>query len=323
MAKLRRFSATPVAEGVRLEVGKYTVFAVRNEEKDISIRMRREPRKLLRACMRVPFIRGAARLLRDVVRFFDGLGESAELRPQRPVRGAAPERFIASILHIRPQSLATLLSAILIPIIAVICLYAAPEGAKLLFMNHFTLSRTALSLAVAGVRVAGLLIAVGCVGRLRVFKRLLMYKGAINKVINCYECRDTVTAENVADYPIHTRRSESAFLICVACISLLLFPLIRPYSLAITALLRVAVMLAVAAVLNEPFSALEEAKLTLPVRIVRAPIDLLQHMTTLEPHPQMLEVAVCAFDAAMGKAASEAETEVTPDDHFGMDQTRD
>lgn len=323
MAKLRRFSATPVAEGVRLEVGKYTVFAVRNEEKDISIRMRREPRRLLRACMRVPFVRGAARLLRDVGRFFDGLGESAELHPQRPVRGTAPEQFIAAVLHIRPQTLATLLSAILIPIIGAVCLYAAPAGAELIFEKYLDLSRTELSLAVAAVRVVGLLLSVGVVGRLRVFKRLLMYKGAANKVINCYECRDDVTVESVADYPIHTRRSESAFLISVLIISLMLFPLIKPYHVAVTALLRIAVMLAVAAVINEPFSALEEAKLTLPVRIVRAPIDLMQHMTVLEPHPQMLEVAVCAFDAAMGKAAGDTETEVTPDDHLGMDEESD
>ena len=321
MAKLRRFSATPVAEGVRLEVGKYTVFAVRNEAKDISVRMRREPRKFLRACMRVPFARGAARLIRDVFRFLDGLGESAELNPQRPVRGTAPERAVASFLHIRPQTIATLISAILIPIIAAVCLYAAPAGAEALLLGHTALTRIQLGLIVAAVRVVGFLISVGLVCRLRVFRRLLMYKGAINKVINCYECREEVSAESVADYPIHTRRSEPAFLICALSISFLLFPLIRPYNPAVTALLRVLVLLGVAAILNEPFSALEDAKLTLPVRILRAPIDLLQHMTTLEPHPQMLEVAVCAFDAAMGKVRGEAETEVNSDDHLGMDNT--
>ena len=323
MAKLRRFSATPVAEGVRLEVGKYTVFAVRNEEKDISVRVRREPRMLLRACMRIPFLRGAVRLIRDVLRFFDGLGESAELNPQRPVRGTAPERVIASILRIRPQTIATLVSAILIPIIAAVCLYAAPAGAQILLRGCFELTSLQLGLAVACVRIVGLFVAVGLAGRLRVFRRLLMYKGAINKVINCYECREDVNVQSAADYPIHTRRSESAFLLLVLSISLLLFPLIPHYGLAATALLRVLVILAVAAVFNEFFGALEGAKLSLPVRILRAPIDLLQHMTALEPHPQMLEVAVCAFDAAMGKAGSEVETEVTPDDDIGMDEGRD
>ena len=323
MAKLRRFSATPVAEGVRLEVGKYTVFAVRNEDKDISVRMRREPRMLLRTCMRIPFVRGAARLIRDIVRFFDGLGDSAELRPQRPVRGTAPEQAVARVLHIRPQTIATLLSAILILVIASVCLYAAPAGAQVLLEAAFALSRTQLSLMIAGVRIVGLLVGIFLVGRLRVYKRLLMYKGAINKVINCYESRDDVNVKTAVNYPILTRRSEPAFLICALCISLLLFPLIRPFHWAITAALRVLVLLGVAALLNEPFSALEDARPTLPVRIARAPIDLFQHMTTLEPHPQMLEVAVCAFDAAMGKIGREAETEVNPDDHLRMDKERD
>ena len=72
MAKLKRFGGTPVSEGVRLEVGKYTVFAVRNANRDISVRMRREPRKLLKMCMHVPFLRGITRLIRDIVRFLDG-----------------------------------------------------------------------------------------------------------------------------------------------------------------------------------------------------------------------------------------------------------
>ena len=323
MAKLRRFSGTPVAEGVRLEVGKYTIFAVRNEEKDISVRVRREPRMFLRACMRIPFIRGIARLIRDVFRFFDGLGESAELRPQRPVRGSGPEQAVASFLHISPQTIATLLSGILIAVIGVACLYAAPAGAQVLFEGAFPLSRNGLNLLVAIVRIAGLLAAVGLIGRLRVFKRLLMYKGAINKVINCYERHGDVSIKSAARFPIHTRRSEPVFLICVLSISFLLFPLIRPCGAVLTALLRVLILLAVAAIFNEPYIALEEARPTLSVRIARTPIDLLQHMTTLEPHPQMLEVAVCAFDAAMGKVGSEAETEVTSDDHLGMDEERD
>ena len=323
MAKLRRFSGTPVAEGVRLEVGKYTIFAVRNEDKDISVRVRREPRMFLRACMRIPFVRGAARLIRDVFRFLDGLGESAELNPQRPVRGTEPEQVVASFLHIRSQTIATLLSGIMIIVIGIACLYAAPAGAQVLFEGAFSLSRNQLNLMVAIVRIAGLLAAVGLVGRLRVFKRLLMYKGAINKVINCYEYQGDVSIKSASHFPIQTRRSEPIFLICVLSISFLLFPLIRPCNIFLTALLRVLILLAVAAVFNEPFVALEEARPTLPVRIVRAPLDLLQHMTTLEPHPQMLEVAVCAFDAAMGKVGGKAETEVTSNDHIRVDEERD
>lgn len=310
MTKLRRFGATPVAEGVRLEVGKFTVFAVRNEARDIAVRVRREPRRLLRLCMRVPLLRGTVRLLRDVVRFFDGLGESAELEPQKCVRGTKPEQLIAHMLHIRPQTIVTLVSALMLIPLALICLYAFPMGLQLFLQRHFPLRRLPLSMIVALARVVGLLTCVGLSCRLRVFKRLCMYKGAVNKVINCYENREEVVPDNVEQYPIYARRSEPAFLLCTLCVALLLFPLIRPRQVMLDALMRVGVVLLVAALVNEPLRALEEARPGFVIDALRTPLYLLQHLTTLEPHPQMLEVAICAFNVAMGKARGDIEAEV-------------
>lgn len=299
MAKLRRFGGTPVSEGVRLEVGKYTVFAVRNVKKDISVRMRREPRKLLRTGMRIPFLRGIIRLFRDISRFFDGIGESAELKPHRPVRGTAADRAVAKIFRAHPQSIVTLTSALLIPIILLICLWAAPEGAESLLAQLFDLSRSSLNGIVCAVRIAGALMAAFAICRLRVIRRLCMYKGALNKVINCYECRDAITIENAAQYPIRTKRSENGFLMGVLVISLIFFCLIPVQPVLLTLLMRILIVLAVAAVFNEPYSALEDSDLTIPVRIVRAPFDLFQLITTLEPDTRMLEVAVCAFNAVL------------------------
>lgn len=307
MAKLRRFSGTPVSEGVRIEVGKYTVFAVRNVQKDISVRMRREPRSLLRTCMRIPFLRGATRLLRDIIRLFDGLGESAELKPHRPERGAALERGIARFFHVHPQSIVTLVSAILIPVILFACIYAAPEGAEYFLRSFFALSRAQVNAIVCAVRIVGVLTAIGCIARLRVLKRLAMYQGAIGKLVNCYECRDEISISNAARYPIHTRRSESVFLLCVMILSMILFSWIRIDAWPIRLLARIGMALLVAALFNEPYIALESAELSLPVRILRAPLDLMQHITALEPQPQMLEVAVCAFQAVLEEHEAESE----------------
>lgn len=304
MAKLKRFSGTPVSEGVRLEVGKYTVFAVRNAQKDVAVRMRREPRRFLRACMRVPFLRGIVRLLRDVIRLFDGLNESAELTPHRPVRGTAAEKGIARALHVHPQTIVAWMSAILIPILLFLGIYAAPAGAEALLLSRFALNRSAVNGIVCAVRILGTLCAIALAGRLRVVRRLLMYKGAINKLINCYECRDEISAENAAQYPIHTRRSESAYLLCLMILCMIFFSWLRVDGVFSMLAVRIGIVLLTAALFNEPFSALEGAELTLPVRIVRAPIDFLQHLMTLEPHPQMLEVAVCAFEAVLSDDAS-------------------
>ena len=60
-----------------------------------------------------------------------------------------------------------------------------------------------------------------------------------------------------------------------------------------------------AALFNEPYAALEEAELNIATRIVRAPMDLIQHMTTMTPNAQVMEVAVSAFQAALGEGDEE------------------
>jgi len=308
MAKLKRFSGTPVSEGIRLEVSQYTVFAVRNTKGDIAVRMRREPRKLLRTCMHIPFLRGVTRLLRDIIRFFDGLGETAELKPNRPERGNIVERGLARFLKIHPQTIAAWISALLIPIIGFLFLYAAPEGVELFLQDRYTFTRGQLSAIVCAVRIVGVLMSIGVTCRLRVIRRLCMYKGALNKVINCYECRDEISVKNAAGYPVHTRRSEPLFLMGVLVISMVIFPMVYVPNLLLTALVRILIVLGVAAVFNEPYRALEDAELTLPVRITRAPLNLMQHITVLEPQNQMLEVAVCAFQAVLEESDKEVKT---------------
>ena len=305
MAKLKRFSGTPVSEGVRIEVGKYTVFAVRNEDKDISVRIRREPRKALRTMMRIPLLRGITRLLRDIYRFFDGMNESSELHPQKVSQSGAFARKTAKFLHVHPQSLCAFFSILLLPVLAFLLLYAAPLGAEALLYDLTYLSRPWINCIVCAFRIVSLLAGVWCAGHLPVFKRLLMYKGAINQATNCYECRDELTVENAMQYPRWSRRSEAGFLVGVAVCSIVLFAFLKIDNIFLSALARILIIFGVAAVFNEPYAALEDAELNLATRIVRAPMDLIQHMTTIAPKAQIVEVAVSAFQAALGEGDEE------------------
>ena len=305
MAKLKRFSGTPVSEGVRIEVGKYTVFAVRNEDKDISVRIRREPRKALRTLMRIPLLRGITRLLRDIYRFFDGMNESAELHPQKAVQGGTFTRKTAKFLHVHPQSLCAFFSFCMIPVLAFLMLYAAPMGAEALLFDLTDLSRPWINAIVCAFRIVSLLTGIWCAGHLPVFKRMLMYKGAINQVTNCYECRDEITVENAMQYPRKSRRSEAGFLAGVAVCSIILFAFLKIDNIFLSALARVLIIFGAAALFNEPYAALEEAELNIATRIVRAPMDLIQHMTTMTPNAQVMEVAVSAFQAALGEGDEE------------------
>lgn len=300
MAKLRRFSGTPVSEGVRLEVGKYTVFAVRNAQKDISVRMRREPRKALRVLMRIPLVRGVTRFFRDVIRFFDGIAEAHELDPQRPVRGTRVENAVARFFRVSPQGLVTLVSALCLPLIFFFCMYAAPAGTERLMLHTFAAPDSAVRWTTCAVRVFGFLLAVGLSAHLRSFNRLLVYRAAINQASNCYACTGDVTLDAAAEYPRLARRSEPAFIIFVTAVSIILFTLIPSNRLWVYLPARIGILLGVAAVLNEPILALENAAMSPAVRVLRAPMDLIEHIMTRRPGQEPLEVAVCAFQAALG-----------------------
>lgn len=305
MAKLKRFSGTAVSEGVRIEVGSYTVFAVRNEDRDISMRVRKEPRKVLRTLMRIPLLRGVCRMLRDIYRFFDGLAEGSELKPQKAAQGGAAMRKIAKALHVHSQSLCAVVSFFLLPVLAFLLLYAAPVGAEALLHDLTVLTRAQINIIVCIFRIVCLIAGVGCACRLPVFRRLLMYKSAVNQATNCYECRDELTVENAMRYPREGRRSEAAFLMCVAIVSMILFAFLKIDHILLSVLARALILFGVAAVLNEPFAALEDAELNAATRILRAPMDLFQHMTTVAPNPQIMEVAVSAFQAALGEGDEE------------------
>lgn len=311
MAKLKHFGGTPVSEGVRLEVGRYTVFAVRNEEKDIAVRMRREPRRLIRDLMRIPLLRGIIRVFRDVIRFFDGIGESAELQPQHPFRGSRAERAAADFLHVRQQTLAAWESGILILLIAFACFWAAPQGAVMLIENIFDLPRVWSNVIACAFRITFFLTGIWACGQLRVINRLRMYRYALNQAINCYECRDEVTLENAQQYPRYARRSEPAYLISVMIVSMILFACLQPANILLTAVERIGIFIGISAFLNEFIHALENARMSPVIEIVRAPLDFFQLMTTVEPALPILEVAVCAVQTALGQGSREEES----DDH--------
>ena len=68
--------ASPVAEGVRFDVGSAAACAVRNRRRDITVRVWQERRLVRSFADRIPMVRGVVRLFGAVAGFFTGLNES-------------------------------------------------------------------------------------------------------------------------------------------------------------------------------------------------------------------------------------------------------
>ena len=291
--------AAPLAEGARFTLGGATAFAVRQESKDVALRIRRGGSGARRTLSRIPFVRGMARFVYTLADLIGGLNESADLEPQHIAKGTYAERKTARWLRLRPESMVAFGSGLLILLILAALLFGLPLGVQALLNVAGSLPRAAVNAIVCFSRVLGLLGSMALIPRLRVVRRLCMYQGAINKVINTYqENSGHVTFESAKDAFCIAPRSDMAFVTLVLVLSIVAFALVRTYTLPVQLLVRVLGVLVIAAVVNEPLKALEDMNPEDPAAPLIEPMLWLQRLFVAEPHEQMVEVAVFAFNAA-------------------------
>lgn len=150
--------------------------------------------------------------------------------------------------------------------------------------------------------VTRLLIFLGYISAISLMKdirRVYMYHGAEHKTIACYEHEAEVTPENAMRYSRLHPRCGTNYLFLVMAISILFFALL-PYSenFLLRFLTRILFFPLVAGISYEVLK-LAAASDGWLARAVRAPGMGLQYLTTREPEPEMLEVAIAAFRVAM------------------------
>lgn len=291
--------ATPVAEGVRFEFGTATACAVRNRKRDVTVRVVQEGHASRDILERIPLVRGAARLFFSVGALFRGLNESADLKPRSAYRGSAFTREFARLFRIRPQSIAAFFSGIAVIAILAGMIVGLPALTERLLLCIPGLPRAVVNIVCCMFRMLGALLSVFMICRLKVINRLCMYRGAAGKVINAYEAYGTgLTHEAVVLSPRLTDKSDGAFLIIAVMVSIAAFACVRTEGLLDQLLYRAGILLASSAVVNEILLPLERANPNGRLASIRRPLMELQHLFTIEPHNEMIEVAVCAFRAA-------------------------
>lgn len=307
---MNRISACPVAEGVRFQAGNYTAFAVRNQDKDLSVRIRREKHPMRRTLNRIPFVRGILRLWTVVFGMLDATNESGELYPQDIARGNRFQRNFAELFRANPVNLVALLSAFIMPFLMIGLIFLAPwavekwvfpAAAEKWVLPAWMLSRTGLNAIICALRVLLTVLCLWLVSRLRIMNRFCMYRGAIHKVYNAHVRSDgkRMTHEYVAAQPKVSRRCDAAFALIVVLLSIIAFACVRIHTLHVQLLVRILMILGVAAIINEPIQMLERLPEKHPLAWLLAPVMWLERLFVIEPHNQMVEVALCAYRAAM------------------------
>lgn len=133
------------------------------------------------------------------------------------------------------------------------------------------------------------------VSQMKEIKRVFMYHGAEHKTINCLENGFELTLENVKWQSKAHKRCGTSFMLLVMLISLVVFIILRPETLALRILSRILLVPGIAGISYE-FIRLAGKSESRIVDLLSKPGMWMQSLTTKEPDDDMIEVAIRSVD---------------------------
>ena len=252
-------------------------------------------------------------VVRGVVAFVDSLsvgmkmttrsaelyGEGIEEEPSRF------EKWLAAKTGKSVMDIAIVVAVVLAVALAVGLFVFLPSLATQLIPWKEATARIWKSLTEGFVRLAIFLCYITAIALMKDIRRVYMYHGAEHKTIACYEHEAELTPENAIKYSRLHPRCGTNYMFLVMAVSILFFAVL-PYTenFLLRFLTRLVFLPLVAGLAYEVLK-LAAASDKLWARIIRAPGLGLQYLTTREPEPAMIEVAIAAFYLAMNKGKSD------------------
>ena len=241
----------------------------------------------------VAFVDSLATGMKMMTRSAELYGEAIEEEPSRF------EKWIAKKTGKDVMDIAIILAVILAAGLAIGLFVLLPSLVTQLIHWQDSAPRILKSLVEGFVRLFIFLGYITAISLMKDIRRVYMYHGAEHKTIACYEHDAPLTPESAMQYSRLHARCGTNYLFLVMAVSILFFAML-PYAenLFLRVLTRIIFLPLVAGLAYEVLK-LAAASDALWARIIRAPGLGLQYLTTREPEPAMLEVAIAAFNLAI------------------------
>lgn len=272
-----------VIEGVMMRGPELTATAVRTPEGKIEISSRpvnsisdRYP------ILKKPLLRGCVSLIESLVIGIRSLGYSAQMAGEEEEQ--LSDRELAG----------TIVFAF---VLAAILFIAIPTGAAK-FFHSITEDPVFLNLMEGLLRLFIFIAYIVGISRMKDIQRVFQYHGAEHKTIACFEAGEALTVENAMKHTRFHKRCGTSFLLIVMLVSIFVFAFLGWPSLIERIVSRIVLLPVVAGISYEiiRFSAnSDNCILGWAVK----PGLWLQRLTTREPEPDMLEVAIESAKAVL------------------------
>jgi uncharacterized protein YqhQ len=285
-------------EGLMMIGPENAAIAIRKPDGEIIVEKRPLPPKTL--ANKIPIVRGAVALFRQMVLGVKALMYSAEFVELDDEKEAEPSKidmFLEKLFGDKFKDIVIYFSVILSIFFSVGLFILLPNVlVRLLNFDKNSASGVILYNLFEGiVRVALFFGYLFLANLMKDIKRVWEYHGAEHKTIHCYEHEEELTVGNIKKYSTKHPRCGTSFMFLVMIISVLIFSFTGWHSLLINILMRILLIPVVAGISYEvlKFAGRSELKI---MKIVNAPGLLFQFMTTKEPDESQIEVAIEAFN---------------------------
>ena len=272
-----------VIEGVMMRGPELVATAVRNPQGRIKLEVKpvnsiadRYP------IFKKPMLRGCVSLFESLVMGIRSLGYSAQMA------GEEDEQLTDKELA------GTMIFAFAL---AAVLFIAIPTGAAKLF-HVITEDPVFLNLMEGFLRLFIFMAYIFAISRMKDIQRVFQYHGAEHKTIACFEAGEALTVENVARHTRLHKRCGTSFLLIVMLVSIFVFAFLGWPDLAERIASRIILLPVVAGISYEiiRFSANSDNCL---LGWAVKPGLWLQKLTTREPEPEMIEVAIESAKAVL------------------------
>ncbi|MCW3988770.1 MAG: DUF1385 domain-containing protein [Candidatus Bathyarchaeota archaeon] len=272
------FGGQALIEGVMMRSGSHMVLCVRQPDDGISTHSQ-EISSLVRRnrVLGLPFIRGIILLFETMYYGVKGIFHSANIAMEEEDEEFTWKEYLLVIVGV------TVMSGFFMVV-------------PFLLATYLGLTGFLLNVAESAVRLTLFVLYLYIVSRWDEFRRVLQYHGAEHKAINAHEAGASMDTETVAGFSRLNPRCGTSFLFIVVIISIILFSVLPRSTFAMRIAYRIVLIPVLGAISYEILKLSAKYSDSPIMKLVIVPGLAMQRLTTQEPEPDMIEVAVRALE---------------------------
>jgi uncharacterized protein YqhQ len=304
MARKVSVGGQAVIEGVMMRGSSSIATAVRKSDGSIDVSVEGfTPFTKRNKFFGLPVVRGFVSLVESLVIGMNALNKSAEYI-EEDVEESRFDAWFKSVFKEKSGQVSNAITLIVALAAAVGLFFVLPTFAANIFVFAGIKDPFVLNIFEGVIRVGVFLLYVYLIGRMEDIHRVFQYHGAEHKAIFCYENDMPLTAENAVKFGRLHPRCGTNFMFLVMIVSILVFSLTGWETLGERIVSRVVLLPVVSGVTYEIIRWMGRSDSGLS-RVLSYPGLKLQELTTREPDPDQIEVAIAALKAAEGIDGSE------------------